>query len=410
LKSIVLHESGHTLGLRHNFESSTIYSPAQLRDKRFTQAHGLVGSVMQYTPVNLSPHGQPQGDYFQTQLGPWDYFSIRYGYEAINAHSPEGELPELRRLASQTTRPELRYATDEDNSWLDGFASDPRVNTFDLSNDPLAYAENILTIDRRLFNTLPTRLPKMGSSYAETRQAFAAALRSWWAASRYATHYIGGEYFTRNPRGDPNATLPFTPVPRAQERRAYALLDRYVFADEAFQFSPALLNSLGDERFSHWQSDPNALDRLDFPLDEYVQAYQLALLDQMWQPNVLARLAELESRVNRPSDTMSLADLFDWTDASIFGDLSSNSLHSVPRHHRTLQHAYAEMLIRIMLQPDPGTPNDARTLARHHLVWLNGQLADTLRRGSADAPTTANLEDIKTLVDRALQANVVLPL
>jgi len=410
LKSIVLHESGHTLGLRHNFESSTIYSPAQLRDKRFTQAHGLVGSVMEYTPVNLSPHGQPQGDYFQTQLGPWDYFSIRYGYEAINAHSPEGELPELRRLASQTTRPELRYATDEDNSWLDGFASDPRVNTFDLSNDPLAYAENILTIDRRLFNTLPTRLPKMGSSYAETRQAFAAALRSWWAASRYATHYIGGEYFTRNHRGDPNATLPFTPVPRAQERRAYALLDRYVFADEAFQFSPALLNSLGDERFSHWQSDPNALDRLDFPLDEYVQAYQLALLDQMWQPNVLARLAELESRVNRPSDTMSLADLFDWTDASIFGDLSSNSLHSVPRHHRTLQHAYAEMLIRIMLQPDPGTPNDARTLARHHLVWLNGQLADTLRRGSADAPTTANLEDIKTLVDRALQANVVLPL
>jgi hypothetical protein len=130
----------------------------------------------------------------------------------------------------------------------------------------------------------------------------------------------------------------------------------------------------------------------------------------MWQPNVLARLAELESRVSRPTDTMSLADLFDWTDASIFGDLSTSALHSVHRHHRTLQHAYAEMLIRIMLQPDPGTPSDARTLARHHLVELNVQLADALRRGSSDAPTTANLEDIKTLVDRALQANAVLPL
>jgi len=410
LKSIVLHESGHTLGLRHNFESPTIYSPAQLRDKRFTQEHGLVGSVMAYTPVNLSPHGQPQGAYFQTQLGPWDYFSIRYGYETINARSPDGELPELRRLASQTTRLELRYATDEDNSWVEGFASDPRVNTFELSNDPLAYMTNVLAIDQRLFTTLQTRLPKTGASYVETRQAFAAVLRSWWAASRYATHYIGGEYFTRNHRGDPNATLPFRPVPRAEERRAFALLDRYVFSDGAFEFSPALLNSLGDDRFYHWQNDPNALDRLDFPLDAYVEAYQFALLGQMWQPNVLARLAELESRVSRPTDTMSLADLFDWTDASIFGDLSIDQLRSVPRHHRALQHVYAEMLIHIMLQPDPGTPSDARTLARHHLVWLNAQLAEALRRGALDAPTTANLEDIKTLVDRALQANAILPL
>jgi hypothetical protein len=75
-----------------------------------------------------------------------------------------------------------------------------------------------------------------------------------------------------------------------------------------------------------------------------------------------------------------------------------------------LQHFYAEMLIHLMLQPDPGTPSDARTLARHHLVWLNGELSVALRRGGLDEATTANLEDIKTLVDRALQANAVLPL
>ncbi|HEV2037552.1 MAG TPA: zinc-dependent metalloprotease, partial [Candidatus Eremiobacteraceae bacterium] len=410
LESIVLHESGHTLGLRHNFESSTIFSLNQLRDQRFTHSHGLVGSVMEYTPVNLSPHGQPQGAYFQTQLGPWDYFSIKYGYEPIAARSPDGELPELRRVASQTTRPELRYATDEDNSWVDGFATDPRVNTFDLSNDPLAYTSAILTIDQRLFNTMQTRLPKRGASYAETRQAFASTLRSWWAASRYATHYMGGEYFTRNHRGDPNARLPFTPVSRADERRAFALLDRYVFSDDAFRFSPSLLNSLGDDRFYHWQNDPNVFDRLDFPLDEFVEAYQLQLLAQMWQPTVLARLAELESRVGRPGDTMSLADLFDWTDASMWSDLGNNRLSSVPRQHRAIQHAYAEMLIHIMLTPDPGTPSDARTLARHHLVWLDAQLKSALRRSGLDEATTANLEDIQTLVDRALQANAILPL
>lgn len=409
LQSIVLHESGHTLGLRHNFESSTIYSMAQLRDKHFTERHGIVGSVMEYTPVNLSPHGRPQGSYFQTQLGPWDYFSIQYGYEPIAASSSQGEEPQLRRLAAQTTRADLRYATDEDDSWNSGFATDPRVNTFDLSSDPLDYAAGVLSIDRRLFATLATRLPSTGDSYQQTRDAFAQTLQSWYAASRYATHFIAGQYFTRNHRSDPHATLPFTPVSRAQEKLAFSLLDRYVFADDAFRFSPRLLNSLGDDRFAHWESDPNESGRLDFPIDDYVTAYQLALFWQMWQPTVLARLAELESRVDRSNATMSLADLYDWTDESIWGDLSRNSVTSIPRHHRTLQHAYAVVLVHIMLHPDLGTPNDAQTLARYHLKRLSATLAQALARGGYDEVTTANLVDIKTLVDRALQANVIFP-
>ncbi len=409
LESIVLHESGHTLGLRHNFEASTIYSLAQLRDRQFTETHGLVGSVMEYTPVNLSPHGKPQGSYFQLQLGPWDYFCIKYGYEQIYAPSTEGERSQLQALAAQTTQKDLRYATDEDNQWADGFATDPRVNTFDLSSDPLAYTSDVYAINRRLFNTLLTRLPNKGESYQATRDAFASTLRSWYSVSRYATHYIGGMYFTRNHRGDLNATLPFTPVPRAQEKRAFALLDRYVFSDDAFTFSPSLLNSLGSDRFSHWQSDPNASLRLEFPVDEYVQAYQLILLAQMWQPNVLSRLASLESRVAKPTDTMSLADLYDWTDQSIWGDLSNSRLRSVPRNHRALQHAYALLLINLMLHPFLGTPVDAQTLARHHLLALDDQLASALRRGGFDEATAANFEDIKFRVDRALQANVILP-
>jgi hypothetical protein len=409
LEAIVLHESGHTLGLRHNFESSTIYSPAQVHDKRFTTHSGIVGSVMDYTPVNLSPRGVPQGSYFQTQLGPWDYYCIKYGYETMAAASTEGEVPALQALAAQATRPELRYGTDEDASWSDGFATDPRVNQFDLTSDPLSYAHDVLRIDQHLFATMGTRLPKTGESYEVTREAFATTLRSWWASSRYATHYIGGEYFTRNHRGDPHATAPFRPLPRTEERRAFDLLARYVFADDAFSFSPALINDLGADRFAHWQADPNALDRLDFPLDEYVETYQLDLLNQIWQPNVLARLAQLESSVTRPNQTMSLADLYGWTDDAMWADLSQRRT-TIPRQHRALQHAYTEMLVRIMLHPDPGTPSDGRTLARYHLVSLSDRLASALRRGGWDEATAANLEDMQTLVQRALAANVILPL
>jgi len=408
LTSVVLHESGHTLGLRHNFQGSTLYTLAQIHNERFTRAHGLSASVMDYNPVNVSLHGQPQGEYFQTLLGPWDYYTIKYGYELIPSESADGELSVLQRLAAQSTRPELAYATDEDDSWEGGFSTDPRVNQFDLSNDPLAYTEGVLRIDQRLLNSLDQRLPRTGQSYAEVRRVFHTLLANWWSVSRVATHYVGGEYFTRNHRGDPHARLPFTPVPRSEERRAFGLLDRYVFSDDAFHFSPALINSLGDDRFSHWESNPNQLGRLDFPVDEYVEAYQVALLIQIWQPSVLARLAGLESRVARPGDTMSLADLYDWTDASMWGDLRSGRT-TVPRAHRSLQHFYAELLIHIMLKPDPGTPNDARTLARHHLSWLRDRLSSALQRGGYDEATTANFEDIRALADRALSASLILP-
>lgn len=410
LKSIVLHESGHNLGLRHNFQAHTIYSMKQLQDKKFTKEHGIVGSVMEYTPLNLSPHGEPQGELFQTVLGPRDYFSIKYGYQPLPATSPEGELPALAAIAAQATRPGLAYATDEDAAWGTGFATDPRVATFNLSNDPLAYAENVMKINRRLVDTLNARIPKPGRSYAEERRAFEIILSEGWTQVVVtAPHYIGGEYFTRNHRGDPGAKPPFVPVPRAEEKRAFSLLARYVFADDAFQFSPLLLNNLGADRFAHWESSPNASGRLDYPLEQRAEMLQDVALRLMWQPNVLARLNSLESRAARPGETMSLADLYDWTDDAVWGDLARPDLRSVPAIHRALQHRYASMLVHIMLKPDAGTPQDARSLARHHLSWLSGRLASALNRRGLDEPTQANFEDVKTMVDRALSAKATVP-
>ena len=53
LVDLTLHEVGHTLGLRHNFKASSIYSIEQLSDKKFTQKYGISGSVMDYHPVSL---------------------------------------------------------------------------------------------------------------------------------------------------------------------------------------------------------------------------------------------------------------------------------------------------------------------------------------------------------------------
>jgi hypothetical protein len=409
LQSIVLHESGHDLGLRHNFAASTVYSHAQLHSAAFTATHGLTGSVMDYTPVNLSPHGQPQGRYFQTILGPWDYFNIKYGYGQFPGTSPADEKTALSALASQASRPDLVFGTDEDAEWFDGFASDPRVEQFDLSSDPLAYVTDEFAIDHRLLSTMAARLPLKGRSYADVRRGFIISLANSFSAAYLATHYIGGEYFSRAHRGDPGNPVPFTPVSRQIEEHAFSLLATNVFDDDALRFSPDLLNRLGDSRFAHWESDPNAGLRLDFPVEEYVENNQIFLLNQMWQPTVLERLDSLDARSPKPGATMRLADLFDWCDEAIWGDLASRGTTTVPEVHRVLQLRYADLLAHVMLRPDPGTPLDASGLARHHLAELETRLDAVLARGGYDEATTANFEQARAIVSRALSATTVMP-
>ena len=52
-----MHEVGHSLGLRHNFHSSTMLSLDEVNDPEITRKKGMVGSVMDYAPLNIVTGG-----------------------------------------------------------------------------------------------------------------------------------------------------------------------------------------------------------------------------------------------------------------------------------------------------------------------------------------------------------------
>ena len=53
LREVVMHEVGHTLGLRHNFKGSTIHTLEEINSEEFAgQPHS--GSVMDYLPININ--------------------------------------------------------------------------------------------------------------------------------------------------------------------------------------------------------------------------------------------------------------------------------------------------------------------------------------------------------------------
>ncbi|MGH7225478.1 MAG: zinc-dependent metalloprotease, partial [Gemmataceae bacterium] len=131
VKETTMHEVGHTLGLRHNFKASSMLKNEQLHDTSITRKQGLIGSVMDYAPINLAPKGVKQGDYFTTTIGPYDYWAIAYAYKPLSGGT-DGELEKLQDIAKQSAKPGHDYATDED--MFD--TSDPLVNVWDLGADP----------------------------------------------------------------------------------------------------------------------------------------------------------------------------------------------------------------------------------------------------------------------------------
>jgi hypothetical protein len=404
LYSVVLHESGHNMGLRHNFISSNLYSLAQIHDPKFTRVHGIVGSVMGYAPVNISAPGQTQGDYFQMQLGPYDEWAIRYGYEKFpDVSRPEDEAVRLHGIADEGSRPEYAYATDEDANGP--IAIDPRVATFGLSNDPLAFDRNQLDVVANLLGKLDGAFPASDQPYSEERLSFLTIMRSYDRAVMLAAKYIGGIYTSRDHRGQPGAQPPSSPVPRETSRRAFALLAENVFSSHALHFSPKLMADLASSHYVHRGID--TLERPDFPIAEYVSDIQDNVMFAMFAPDTMSRIADESIKTAPGTQTMSLADLFGWMQDAVWDDLSDN-VATIDPTHRALQRRYTNLLVAFSLAPSfvvsaIGYPSDSAPLARFELRRLSTRIDSALHSNRLDIATRAHLEDLQSRVHHALE-------
>ncbi|MBC8478937.1 MAG: zinc-dependent metalloprotease, partial [FCB group bacterium] len=169
LIDLVVHEVGHTLGLRHNFKASHIYPLKQLEDKKFTETHGITGSVMDYTPINLSKRENAQGAYFQTVLGFYDHWVMEYAYSQF----PEGEKTEkeyLEEIASRSGEALLEYCTDYDARGYSIGGMDPGCSLYDMTSDPLEYYALRVDLVQELWQSLLDLYSLDGARYQKFYQ------------------------------------------------------------------------------------------------------------------------------------------------------------------------------------------------------------------------------------------------
>lgn len=89
VREVVMHEVGHTLGLRHNFKASTVYTLDEIKRRRATN-EPTTGSVMDYNATLFFADKPTEGRFITPTVGPYDLWAIEYGYRpADGSYKPK---------------------------------------------------------------------------------------------------------------------------------------------------------------------------------------------------------------------------------------------------------------------------------------------------------------------------------
>lgn len=396
LRSIVAHEMGHILGLRHNFVASTSMPMDSLSDAAAVARHGITASVMDYTPYNLGALHHPDTDFWATKLGDYDLHAIEYGYRPSGATAPETEAPLLEAIASRCTRPGLQWLGDE---YADG--PDPYITRFDLAQEPLDYWQRMLQESRQILQKLPTKSVKPGESYYQFTRRFWGVIGMMNRALQEATRYVGGVRLHNNHKGDADEKVPLQAVSPQLQRRALRLIMDTALTD-AFPWAPKAMYGMLAPNPMAGLADTT--QRWDQPVRDRIAAIPIGLIDRLLAPDTLSAVANNSFRSAAP-DSLSMAELMDHLHRAVLRQMNTRAYADT---RILLQRAWVARMVQLALRQAPGSPEDACMLARHHLRLAQQQIraASKLPHGAA---TTAHLDEMNDTITRALDYQRVVP-
>ena len=386
LRGVITHEFGHILGLRHNFIASMYHTPAQLADPKLVEKQGISASVMDYVGFNV--FGLKTGaPLFATGPGTYDYWAIKYGYTPIKAQTPAAQLPTLKKIAAESYLPGHAY---NDDSLADNY--DPTIARYDLSSDPLTYAETSFGVTRRLLADLGKNQPKQGETYVRFTQRLNSLIRAKARDAGIAARFVGGYRVRRVVRGGKNPDVPFSPVPLSQQRRALQIISKEIFAPDAFDIPEKYLNQTAPDPYDF--GDPNSAQA--FPIRDQISNLRGSILAGLLSNSRLTRISNGEWKF--PGQTLPATELFPQVRRAVWGQITPKTAYTALQ--RDLIEDYLDVMINIVTEKTKA-PGDARRMASSELQTLKTQLGAP-RKASPDAMSRLLFADALRRIDLAL--------
>jgi hypothetical protein len=383
MKSLIMHEVGHTLGLNHNMKASQLFSPEQLADAAFIKGKALTGSVMDYAGINITNDRSKQGQYADMAVGPYDIWAVQFGYQYFKDES------EMGVLLNKSTKPELIFGNDADDMRSPGKAIDPRVMIGDLSNDQITYSINRFELVNSMMKNLKTQFTTKGETYEDLRRAYYTLHNQSAVAGGVISRFIGGVYVDRATFGQEGGTQPYTPVSLSDQKRAMDAMKKYVFAPDAFDTPKEVYNYIAKQRrgfnFFGGSEDPK--------IHEQVLAYQTKVLAHIMHPNTLQRISNSELYGNDYKLSSFMSDINNiMFKPDVYGSINS--------FRQNLQAVYTKRLIDMI----SGKASSRFTVAAKSMAIYNlKNIKIWVRNGKGDLATKAHKNHLKILITNAMK-------
>jgi hypothetical protein len=193
LRQLAAHETGHTLGLAHNFAASAFpHSPQQSV------------SVMDYPHpwITLDGRGVPDlSQAYGVGIGQWDKVAINYGYREF-ANAAE-ESAGLDKILTDSAKTGMIFITDQDARPLGG--AHPHAHLWDSGPDPADELERLLRIRAAALARFGEAAVRPGAAIARLEDTLVPLYLLHRYQTEAAVKQIGGLDYRYQLRGDGQA-------------------------------------------------------------------------------------------------------------------------------------------------------------------------------------------------------------
>ncbi len=290
IRQLAAHETGHTLGLAHNFAAS-ISNRASVMD----YPHPLI-KINKDGTLDLS-------DAYAVGIGVWDKRAIIYGYSEFQKGTNEKEA--LNKIIDKTISSGLMYISDEGARPLG--SAHPYAHLWDNNSNPVDELNRIMRVRKiALDNFSENDIPE-GQPVATLENVLVPIYLLHRYQLEAAAKSLGGLYYTYAVRGDGQKITEI--VPADQQRKALdALLN--TLEPSVLEIPESILKLIPPQPPGYDRTRENFVSNTGLTFDPLSAAATAAELTVrlILQPQRDARLIEYNSR---DSSCPSLSEVID---------------------------------------------------------------------------------------------------
>jgi Met-zincin/Domain of unknown function (DUF5117) len=378
-RQLAAHETGHTLGLAHNFAASAYGT---------TEPNGT--SVMDYPHpwITLDKDGIPTlSQSYAVNIGLWDKVAIDYGYREFDSNKKPTEDPAaLNAILATSQKNGLVYITDEDARPLG--SAHPHAHLWDNGPDPAEELNRILTVRAAALKRFGENAITNGTPLAQLEDTLVPLYLLERYQTEAASKEIGGLDYRYNLRGDGQIN-PAIVNPEDQRKALAAVLK--TLSPETLTLPESLLQIFpprppGLERTRESFASHTGLTFDPIAAAESSADLTLALLVN---PERASRLIEYHMRVPASPSLRSVLEAISKAVAE-----RPEGGHSMSSEvERAVEFRALEAMLALAI--NPAASSQARAIARSHI-------ADLLHEFTTAAPLQDTAEAIHraALIDR----------